>query len=206
MKSKTLYSLAKELFLPTLKLKGFLENNGRFTRILDSGVVHIIGFGKDPHGAETFRVLIGLNATCFATKDHPYGYIKYEDYCDLTKRGWDYNSGRWACETEEDARESLTAVWQLLHNLGIPWLDTHTTLSSVGDEISEVGSPGLGWMKARLYMLDGDLPRAREAIERYAAWATKPRNWGTNENQQEDISRAEQLRQEVEAAASGSGD
>lgn len=200
MKPQALYKLAREVLLPDLEPKGFVVTNGRYTRILDTGVIHLIGFGKDPHGAQTFRVLCGVNANCFAVEEHPYGFIKHQNSCHLTRKGWDHNSGRWPCDSEEEARESLIAVRQLLLDLGIPWLDLHETLSSVADEISDIGSPGLGWMKARLYLLDGDFGRATEAIENYAAWAAKPRNWGTREFQMEDLALAERIRKEIEDA------
>jgi hypothetical protein len=52
-------------------------------------------------------------------------------------------------------------------------------------------------------MLDRNIPGARAALEEFAVWAAKPRNWGTKESQREDIERAEQIRAEVEAVAQG---
>ncbi len=206
MKMKLLSRLAKQIWGSELCTHGFAERNGRYLRIINSGVVHLLTLAKDPHGGATFMVMCGVDATCFGVDEDKYGFIKHQNFCHLTRKGWDSSSGRWPCETEEEAQESLIALRQLVLDLALPWLDAHTTLSSVGDEISEIGSPGMGWMKARLYMLDGDIPRAREAIERYAAWAAKPRNWGTKEHQREDMARAEQVRQEIEAAVSGKGD
>lgn len=207
MKSKQLYKMAKEIWFPDLSMIGFIERNGRYLRFFDSGVVHLIGIGKDPHGAETFRAMCGVNSLqLHEGTDITIGLKKYDGLYHLIPNGWDSNSGRWPCETEEEARASLNSLLSLILELAIPYFESITSLSDVANEINEVRMPGLVWMKARLYMLDGDIPRAREAIERYAAWAAKPRNWGTKEHQREDMARAEQVRQEIEAAVSGKGD
>lgn len=206
MKSKQLHALAKTLFSPSLRTLGFEIKNGRYTRILDTGVVHLIALAKDPHGAETFMLMCGVDAVPLREGTGlDYGFSKYDGLYHLTLKGWDYNSGRWPCATEEETRASLAALRSLILDLAIPYFEPITTLSDVGNEINETRMPHLGWMKARLYLLDGDIPRAREAIERYAVWAAKPRNWGTKENQQEDIARADEVRQEIEAAAGGAG-
>lgn len=207
MKSKQLYTLAKAILYPTLETLGFKTKNGKYTRILNSGVVHLIALAKDPHGAETFMLMCGVDATQLKSEIHPnFGFMKHDGLYHLTPKGWDYNSGRWPCETEEKAHASINALLSLILELAIPYFESITSLSDVANEINEVRMPGLVWMKARLYMLDGDIPRAREAIEHYAAWAAKPRNWGTKEHQREDMARAEQVRQEIEAAVSGKGD
>ena len=188
-------------------LEDFGCSNGTYSRILESGVVHQIAIDKDPHGAETFRLLCGVDAVPLKKGTGlEYGFKKYDGRVNLTPSGWGTSSGRWPCETEEEARASLNSLLSLILELAIPYFESITSLSDVANEINEVRMPGLVWMKARLYMLDGDIPRAREAIERYAAWAAKPRNWGTKEHQREDMARAEQVRQEIEAAVSGKGD
>lgn len=203
MKSKQVYKLAKEIWFPELELRGFVEGNGRYLRSLDSGVVHLIGVGKDPHGAESFRVMCGVDAIQLKdfTEDS-YGYSKKDDLYHLTPKGWDYNSGRWPCETEEEARASLSALRSLILDLAMPYFAPIATLSDVGDEINETRMPHLGWMKARLYMLDGDIPRAQEAIEQYAAYAALPRPWISQAHRDEEIERAERMRREMEAAVS----
>jgi hypothetical protein len=118
----------------------------------------------------------------------------------LTRNGWHYNSERWPCASEDEAQDSLTAVRELVVKLALPWLDPHTTLSSVAEEFNETRMPHLGWMKARLYLLDGNFVSAMAASENYTIWAAKPRNWGTREFQLEDIARAERIRQEIEEA------
>ncbi len=206
MHSAALYRLAKEILFPLLKEHEFTERKGKYLRIFRSNVVHLIGLAKDPHGAETFMVMCGVDALALRDENGNFAYAKHDGCHHLTDSGWHYNSGRWPCATEEEGHASLLRIRILLHDLALPWLDQHETISSVADEIDDLGRPMLGWIKARLYMLDGDIPQAREAIERYAAWAAKPRNWGTKEYQQEDIARAEQVRQEIEAAANDKGD
>lgn len=203
MKSKALYRLARRTWYATLLVQGFTERNGAYLRIFDSGVVHQLALDKDPHGAETFRVMCGVDAVQLKEGAGPsYAFKKYDGLCHLTPKGWDYNSGRWPCETEDEACASLIALLPLVLELALPWLDPISTLSDVGNEINEVRNPGLGWMKARLYGLDGNFARACDAIERYAAWAAKPRNWGTRELQLEDLERAARIRQEIEEAKS----
>lgn len=199
--------MTKQLWFPELRPHGFCEQNGAFLRICDSGVVHQLALDKDPHGAETFGVMCGVDALQLRSEKHPdFGFYKNDCLYHLVPKGWDCNSGRWPCETEEKAHASINALLSLILELAIPYFESITSLSDVANEINEVRMPGLVWMKARLYMLDGDIPRAREAIERYAAWAAKPRNWGTKEHQREDMARAEQVRQEIEAAVSGKSD
>lgn len=207
MKSKQIYRIAKGIWVPILRPMGFAVRNGRYLRIHDSGVVQLIGIGMDPHGAGTFRVMCGVDSVQIREAlGLDFAFLKADGLYHLTPSGWDYNSGRWPCETEEEALASLTMLRSLILELAIPYFDPITTLSHVGDEINETRMPHLGWMKAKLYLLDGDIPRARETIARYAAWAARPRNWGTQAHQQEDMERAERLRLEIEAAAGGRAD
>lgn len=202
MKSKQLYTLAKAILYPTLETLGFETKNGKYTRILNSGVVHLIALAKDPHGAETFMLMCGVDATQLKSEIHPnFGFMKHDGLYHLTPKGWDYNSGRWPCETEEEAHASIAALLPLILNVAIPYIASIATLSDVGDEINETRMPHLGWMKARLYMLDGDVSHAREAIERYAAYAALPRPWSSRGHRDEEIERAERIRHEIEAAA-----
>lgn len=204
MKSKQVYKVANKMWIPHLGKIGFVERNGRYLRVCDSGVVHLIGIGKDPHGAETFRIMCGVDSVQIRKElSLDFGFLKNDGLYHLTPKGWDYNSGRWPCENEEEARASLAALLPLILDLALPYFEPIKTLSDVGNEINETRMPGLGWMKARLFMLDGDFSRARETIDRYAAWSAKPRNWGSKEHQREDIERAERVRQEIEAAANG---
>lgn len=202
MKAKQIYKIAREVWLPELKALGFVEKNGRYLRILDSGVVNLIGIGKDPHGAETIRVMCGVDAVPLKEDTGlDYSFKKYDGLYHLTPKGWHYNSGRWPCETEAETRESITALLPLILDLALHYFAPITTLTDVGNEINEVRMPHLLWMKARLLILDRDIPGARAAIEKYAEWAKKHRNWGTKESQQEDIARGEQIQTEIEAAA-----
>jgi hypothetical protein len=206
MKSKKLYKLAQEAWFPELKQHRFIEQNGRYIRILDSGVVHLLGIGMDPHGAETFRLMCGVDSVQIREDlELDFGFLKQDGLYHLTAKGWDYNSGRWPCETEEEARASLTSLWLLIVELALPYFEPITTLSDVGDEINEVRQPGLGWMKARLYLLDGDFASAYSAIEKYSTWAMKPRNWGSPGHQLEDIAVGERIRREIQAAAKAAG-
>ncbi len=202
MKTKQIYRLSKEIWFSELGPRGFSKRNGRYLRNLDSGVIHLIGMAKDPHGAETFLVMCGVDAIQLREiTGEECGYSKKDGLHHLIPGGWDYNSGRWPCETEEEARASLTALLPLILELAIPYFDPITTLSHVGDEINEVRMPHLGWMKARLYLLDGDIPRARAAIDNYAAYAATPKSFLPTEDIEQDIQRAGRIRQEIELAA-----
>jgi len=199
--------MAKKIWFPHLHAHGFAERNGAYLQVLSSGVVRQFALNKDPHGAETFMVMCGVDAVPLKEgTGFDYSFKKHDGRYHLTPRGWDNNSGRWPCETEEQALASITALLPLILELAVPWLESITTLSQVGDEINEVSKPGLVWMKARLYMLDGDIPRAREAIDRYLVWAKKPRNWGTKEFQKEDIELGERIFDEIEDAAYAMGE
>ncbi|MBI1320987.1 MAG: hypothetical protein GC168_18840 [Candidatus Hydrogenedens sp.] len=202
--AKKVYREARKIWKPELKPAGFVEKDGRYYRTLDSGVVHLIGIGKDPHGGETFRVMCGVDALPLKEEVGGFGYMKHDGLMHLTPKGWDLNSGRWPCITEEETKASVDAILPLIRDLALPYLAPITTITDVGNEINETRKPGLGWMKARLFQLDGDLPRALETIERYAAWAAKPRNWGTKEHQQEDLARAARIRSDIEQALSAS--
>lgn len=206
MKAKQVYRIAKAIWLPALQPRGFAENNGEYFRLLDSGVVHLIGIGKDPHGAKTFRTVCGVDAKQLQNESRQYyGYKKKDCLYHLTPKGWDLNSGRWPCETEEETRASVNALLPLILDLAIPYFEPITTLSDVGDEINEVRMPHLLWMKARLLMLDGNIPRALKAIDDYEAYAKTPRPWMSQKHVLEEIERAAQVRAEIEAAALGSG-
>lgn len=201
IKSKQIYRIARQVWGKGLSEVGFLEKNGEYRRALPSGVVHLIGIGKDPHGAESFRVLSGVNASLAAYEPSmQFGYIKFADQCHLTPKGWDINSGRWSCATEEDTRGSILKIWEKIRELAIPWLDRHKTLSSVAEEIDTRASPMHGWKKAKLYMLDGDFPRAHAAIAEYAAWAALPKSWLPEKAQKENMERAAQVLREIEEA------
>ena len=204
MRRRQIVRMVKEIWFPELKNRGFSDNKGEYIRRLDSGVVHLIGIGKDPHGAETFRVMCGVDAVQLKEECGSFGYTKYDGLLNLTPKGWDTSSGRWPCGTEEETRASLSTLRSLILDLAIPYFAPIITLSDVGDEFNETGMPHLGWMKARLYLLDGDIPRARAAIENYAAWAAKPRYWVTKSTQQEGIARSIRLREEIDAAESAS--
>jgi len=199
MKATLLHKICREMLYPDLKILGFCRKGSRYLRQIESGVMHLIDIGKDPHGAETFGVLCGVNA--IQINEEPMigvGYIKESNRIHLTINGWNTNSARWPCETEEEARASLTQARHLILDLAIPWLDTHKTLSSVADEINIPAMVLLGWMKAKLYALDGDFSRAYVAIDDYTEWAKQPRRWGTAEHQQEDIDLAAKTRKEIE--------
>jgi len=200
--------MAKKIWFPHLHVHGFEERNGAYRQVLSSGVVRQFVLSKDPHGAETFMVMCGVDSVPRVEgTDLDYGFAKNDGLYHLTPRGWDYNSGRWPCETEEQAFASITALLPLILELAVPWLESITTLSHVGDEINEVKSPGLGWIKARLYMLDGNIPRAREVAEKYADYVEKPehRRILLPEDIEEDKERAARILAEVEEAARRAG-
>jgi len=204
MISRSFYKIAREILSPALKPLGFRVKTREYIRILESGVVHLIGISKDPHGAESFGVMCGVDAIQLKEENIPgFGYTKADNLNDLTNKGWDINSARWPCETEREARASLTQARRLILDLAIPWLDTHKTLSSVADEISIPAMSQIAWMKARLYALDGDFSRAYAAIDDYTEWAKQPRRWGTPEHQQEDIELAAKTRKEIEEMERG---
>ena len=199
MKATLLHKISKEMLYPDLKALGFCLKRPRYLRSLESGVVHLIDVAKDPHNAETFGVLCGVDAIQINNDSMTgLGYIKESNRIHLTTNGWNTNSARWPCETEKEARASLTQARHLILDLAIPWLDTHKTLSSVADEINIPAMILLGWMKAKLYALDGDFDRAYAAIDDYTEWAKQPRRWGTAEHQQEDIELAAKTRKEIE--------
>lgn len=204
MTSKKLYSIARQILYPDLEKRGFRNHLGRYTRVLGSGVVHLMALAKDPHGAESFCVMCGVNATQIGNGPTPsYGFFKRGDQSHLTREGWSGNSGRWPCSAAEQALGSLRDVRELLVHLALPWLDAHVTLSSVADEINERRMPPHNEMKMKLYLLDGDLPRARAALEDFAAWLAKPPIWGDKTHLPEDIKRLERMRQAIAAAERG---
>lgn len=204
MKSKGLYVLAKKILFNDLEPLGFQNHLGRYTRVLDSGVVHLLALAKDPHGAESFCVMCGVNATQISSRStEQYGFFKRHDCQHLTPTGWHYNSGSWPCATEEETLRSLRDVRELVVHLALPWLDAHVTLSSVADEINALGMPPHNEMKMKLYLLDGDLPRARAALEDFAAWLANPPIWGDKTHLPEDIERLERMRQAIAAAERG---
>ena len=201
VRAKQVYKFAEEVWYPELRSLGFAEKNGEYHRILDSGVVDLMAISKDPHGGETFQVMCGVDAMPLKEEVGGFGYMKYDGLRHLTPKGWDNNSGRWPCVTEEETRSSVAALISLILDLALPYFAPITTLTDVAEEINEVREPDLLWMKARLLMLDRNISGARAAIEAYAEWAAKPRNWGTKESQRQDIERAEKVRTEIEAAA-----
>ncbi len=204
MKSKGMYTLARKSLFPVLKPVGFEEHLGAYTRLLESGVVHHIGLAKDPHGAESFLVMCGVDAEPIKGDGASvYGFFKRHDYNHLTPNGWELHSGCWPCATEEEAVKSLGEVRHLVVHLALPWLDAHVTLSSVADEINALGMPPHNEMKMKLYLLDGDLPRARAALEDFAAWLAKPPIWGGKTHFPKDIERLERMRQAIAAAERG---
>ena len=48
MRRRQIVRMVKEIWFPELKNRGFTDNKGEYIRRLDSGVVHLIGIGKDP--------------------------------------------------------------------------------------------------------------------------------------------------------------
>jgi len=174
MKQKALYQITKKVLYPCLEPLNFENHNGRYVRELDTGVLHIMGIAHDPHGQRTFRFMCGVDAMQIndsLDKFHA-GFIKR--YPHLTKDGWYYNSGRWPCETEEEALESLGKVKELVLELALPWFDAHQTLSSVADEIYDDAQ---SVYKAKLYMLDGDKEKAEQTIKVYLDWINARRTY-----------------------------
>ncbi|MBI1320986.1 MAG: hypothetical protein GC168_18835 [Candidatus Hydrogenedens sp.] len=201
VKARQVYKFAKEAWFPELKPSGFAEKNGEYHRILDSGVVHLIGIGKDPHGGETFRVMCGVDALPLKEELGGFGYMKYDGFMHLTPSGWDLNSGRWPCKTEAETRASVEVLLPLICELAIPYFAPIATLSDVANEINEKRMPHLLWLKARLLMLDRNIPGALNTIEKYQEFVTTPRPWMSKKHVQGEIDRAEQIRAEIEGVA-----
>lgn len=202
MKAKQIYKIANEIWLPELSRRGFEQKNGSYLRVLNSGVVHHIAIDKDPHGADTFRLLCGVDSVPIREETKTdFGFVKRDELYHLTPKGWDNNSGRWPCETEEESRASVHTLFPLICDLAIPYFAPITTLTDVGNEINELRRPQLLWVKARLLMLDGNIKGAQDSINKYEAYVTSARPWISQKHVEGEIARLTQVREALDDAA-----
>jgi hypothetical protein len=94
----------------------------------------------------------------------------------VTAKGWDINSGRWPCATDEEARQSLAQIRDLVPTLVEPWFQQFQTLSSVAAKM-DTTHPRQGLEKARLFLADGDRMTAAETLRQYLARLAAPKSW-----------------------------
>jgi hypothetical protein len=173
MKWSTLLTLARRLLDDAFAELEFQCDGGAYYRELASGVIQLVMIGPDARTDDSFQILCGLNSRLIC-EDRPASSVGVVRGWHLTARGWDCNSGRWPCADETTAFRSLTEIKALVGTLVLPWFQARTNSSSVADDISAEQD---GISKAKLYMADGDMGRAREALNVFRRRLGRPMPW-----------------------------
>ena len=129
--------------------------------------------GLDARTTETFQVLFGVNARP-NRPDKEVSEMGVVQGWHLTPKGLDRSSGRWKCDTEANALESLASISNLITAILEPWFQAHMTLSSVAREMD---TNQFGLQKAHLFLLERQVADAKQALLQYRNRLATPKPW-----------------------------
>ena len=195
MKNRDLLKIAKNELDRLMNSLGFESEKFGYRRIFPNGIVHIIGISTDVRSAESFRVMLGVNAVQVDPKAISDNYSACVRATDVTRDGFGSGSGHWPCETSDAAKMSFGKLATLMESLLEPWFQSIVTLSQAAAFFNTEGDIGT----PKLFYEDGNIELALVALDEREKWLSRPMPWETKEWKADQLAEVLKLREKWKA-------